>query len=359
MSNTVIESRQVYVVRNGNSVKVISAPNRTHEISLNTTLINTTSSVTDEEHALIERLVDGLVDGIEDRAELTQGEIDTLDTLQSKTSTYTVKEIVGEKETVDHAKNTVNLIHEHILNGQEKKAQVILNKTERRIISLQKTIDIYSEDFWQVEYDIPEKVKKTKNNPKGVVNPSEWFWDHAMRLTKSCWVFPVSSFTHQEVSEWLNDAKKKGCDIITIKYAADQIATIKDRAANQLRKAMIEYHTGLIRNIEKADKRLQDAIDEINNKVVEGTTSSLTASRQERERVDYRNNQVKNHIINAAERLETAIRSAEMFDLTENIRDLFDAYHATLESTTETFNAVARARNITGVNLKKILKSVE
>lgn len=357
MSNTIIASRSVGVIRTGNTIKVISLPNRTHTITLNTTLINTSTEVSEENLALIERLVDGLVDGIEDKADLTQEEIESLKSISEKTNTYTVKETNDNndsiaKSVVSHAESTMNKIHDHQTNNQHKKVFGVLNETERRIVSLRKTLDIYKEDFWQVEYDIPETVKRTKDNPKGVENPSDWFWKHSLRLTKSCWCFPQSSFNHAEVKEWMDDAREKGCDIVVVKYHPDQISTIKEKGAEQLRKAMILYHDNLIKNIIAADERLQAASDKLNEKVLEGETSELTASREQKALEDYRNNQVRNHIRNGAERLKMGIASAEQFDMTENVADLFEAFRQTVLSQQETFNAMARMRGVLGVNVK-------
>lgn len=350
-----VTSHQCFIVRSGNSIKIIS-PNREKTCDLNSTLINISTGISDDEIGFIERITDGLVDGIEDRLDLTKEEMEVLVGIREKSNSYQVKSspIHSEdrKEMVDHVKSTMEKIHSHTVNGEERKAVNTLNATERRIISLKKTVDIYQEEFYQVEYDIPEKQKRTKDNPKGVENPSDWFWKHAMRLTKSCWCFPESSFKHAEVAQWLDNARERKCKIRVIPYARRAIESIKEMAVEELRETMVLYHTNMVKNIICCDDRLNKAIDELNEKVLAGDTTQLTASREQRAAEDYRNNQVRNHLRNAADRLKMGTESAERFDLYENVSDLFQAFRATIDSQVETFNAMARMRGVLQVEIK-------
>lgn len=370
-SNTV-KSFNCFLMRKGSTLTVQS-PSREKTITLSLNLVNMPREpLTDEEHGLMDRMTDGLLDNIEDRMELTVNEMQSIVAIKRKSEApVQVVNPVAEVKTTA-LEETNNRIYNHTTGKTLATTLGGVNQTERKILGLQKVTDIYSGNFWQMEYDIPTVLQKLGAKKGGVDNPSDWFWMHGMRLTKSCWVFPESSFNNEEVRKWMDESREKKhvstklipvrlpngqigrqeitvvkkVTITVIKYDRDQVATLKEKAATQLRETLVEYHTGLIENVANADAALQKSIDEINEKISKNELEIFAGNASKEEETDYRNNTVRKHLANSIERLEMLVKSAEMFDLTGDTKDLFDAFRQSIITEATIFNEMAEARRV-------------
>lgn len=94
----------------------------------------------------------------------------------------------------------------------------------------------------------------------------------------------------------------------------------------------------LIKCIANADDALRMAVD---------APEWISKTDKERNKDEnYRNNQVRNHIRTADERLASALKAAEAFDATESVSDLLEALRAAISSEREAFNAIAASRGV-------------
>lgn len=365
-----VKSVRMDLVRKGSSLTISHECGKSLNLNLNLYNMAAPSLFSEEEKALVERLTEGLLDNIMDKVDLTTQEMQSLLAIRNKSEGKPVNPIAEVKKTALEETNA--RIYNHTTTKTLATSIGGVNATERKILGLQKVTDIYSGNFWQMEYDIPTVLQKLGHKKGGVDNPSDWFWLHAMRLTNSCWVFPESSFSNQEVQEWMDDARGKQhvttrripvrledgswghvertevkkVKITVIKYDRDQIATLKEKAATELQETLVGYHHGLIENIMNADAALQKAIEEINEKLGKSELTELAGSAAIREEEDYRNNTVRKHLANSIERMEMLMRSAEMFDLTGDTKDLFDAFRQSIITESTIFNEMAEARKV-------------
>lgn len=223
-----------------------------------------------------------------------------------------------------------------------------VSTTKQKIESLEKLAGIYDQDFWTVEYDIPEVVSKHADHDLRVNNPSGWFWRHGLRKSLSCWFFPNESFDHPDVAAWLADARQKGCQIIALKIARDQVETIRALALKELRTFLIGLHTGLIQSIANADAKMVKA-----KEALLLPCEDQTETKTEQQIDTLRHSAVRTMIANAAKNLDMAIQCAEKFDMTENVADLLNALRNAVRANAISFNMIAREKGIKSAPLPK------
>lgn len=246
---------------------------------------------------------------------------------------------------------TVNLINRRHVAGTDE--------MERRVNTLRSVSETLRGDVYMLIYDIPEALSSE------CPNPSRDFWRVGFRLNKSCWVMPQKGLDSHTVQNTLKHwesvphtrvevpglpgyFRSVGVKVHVIKYAADQLATIRQIAADMLQEELIRIHTSLIQRIASADDRLREAQEALRQTELEGTSVSAN----DRERAEAaRDNSARATLRDAMECFAAALKSAEAFDETDSLSDLFTAVRESIRAEALAFNARTKAAHRKQVKL--------
>lgn len=197
-------------------------------------------------------------------------------------------------------------------------------------------------------YDIPECLNHEAPNPSNI------FWGHGFRLNKSCWVMSEEALNHDDIqavlSHWdsidpveeqvhanLPYRRSVGVEWHTIQFDPSQVAKIRRIAQRELERFLVAIHKSLIERMIAADERLKAVEAEWVARQAEGGPAP-TEKEQASARSRY-DAQVRNLLRDAAENLAQAVESAQAFDATDDLADLFAAVRAAVVADVTAFNA--------------------
>jgi hypothetical protein len=114
-------------------------------------------------------------------------------------------------------------------------------------------------------------------------------------------------------------------------YAETAVEPLKEMARAKISEELVNIHTSLIETIADADERMKTAIDE---------AVAESSSKKQQDAVKKRNAAVKRNLMNASDRLTSAIQSAILFDEQGNLKDLFKALRQAIAAETLAYNAI-------------------
>jgi hypothetical protein len=197
-------------------------------------------------------------------------------------------------------------------------------------------------------YDIPEALNSE------CPNPSPAFWGHGFRLNKSCWVMSAEALESDDVQAVLRHwdsiepvqervhpdlpyTRAVGVEYHTIEFAASQVKKIQAIARRELERFLVRIHTSLIERMFSAEERLRAAEAAFATRVEAGDPP---ATEQEQAALQSRyDSAVRALLRDAQNNLVAALESAQAFDTTEDLADLFRAVRAAVAAELTTFNA--------------------
>jgi hypothetical protein len=127
-----------------------------------------------------------------------------------------------------------------------------------------------------------------------------------------------------------------------VKYTREQLAAMREAAQTQLAEELIRTHTSLIKRIDDAAKRLEEAQDAL----AEDATDSDKA------KVVYSHTGCLRATVNdACERFAMCLKGAELFDDTGSLDALFGAVRDAIKTQAAAVNATLQARGVKTVTL--------
>lgn len=229
----------------------------------------------------------------------------------------------------NHVQKTGEYLHQRLTN---KTVAGGLDAIEAEVNTLQRIWKLSNATFWQIEYDIPDRLLTD------CPNPCSWFRSLAIHDTKSTWIFTEEVFNSPEIQKFISDYRAAGCKVRTIKYAADMVNEVRSRAQEALDRRLRDLHTSLIQNIANADQRLQEAQEALR------ADGKVPTQIEEQDVWARRNNRVRQILKVAAEDFATALECAEKYDTKEEAGDLINGVRAAIRSATQAFNAQMTAR---------------
>lgn len=204
-----------------------------------------------------------------------------------------------------------------------------------KIAQAQAVIDRLQEPQWLLQYDIPDSSDES--------NPSWLMWRAGFfRLTKSVWVGAESCTKSPLIETLMSTYREKGIRAYLIPFADSANAQLRELATERLRELLVEIHTSLIRGLSAAHTRYHTAVKQMEEATAKG--EEVSSSTQETA-TNRHVGGVRACLRIAAERLDTAVKFAEMYEQTEQVADLLAALRATLASEAASFNAQARLQN--------------
>jgi hypothetical protein len=200
---------------------------------------------------------------------------------------------------------------------------------QRRLEQLNKFSKAAQEDYIGLSYDIP--VAKNKECP----NPSWLLWHYGFRLQESYWILPKKALEEGEVKSLFRVWDRNGISYDVLVQAKESNEAIRQIAARKLREELIRQHGSLVLRIHNADKSLQDLHNEAEKEERELSGKELDAATQSR------HNKVRAAIRDGVRNLRSAIRCAEIYDVTECLEALTDGLRQAIQAQAQAFNAVA------------------
>ena len=119
-----------------------------------------------------------------------------------------------------------------------------------------------------------------------------------------------------------------------------------------MRELLVEIHTSLIERIASAAKFLSDGQEAMEADRKRG--EEITSRRQEA-LADRYDGRMRSALQVSAERLEVAIRFAEMYDHRERVSDLLDALREAIRAEAAAFNAAALRQDRRALSLPAVV----
>ena len=226
------------------------------------------------------------------------------------------------------------------------------DEAERKITRLQDVIRRADKQYYQVEYDIQDTIKDIAPNPSGRTwvtdqdTGEEWIfpgmWRFGFRMSLSCWTLSEEMLNNPTVQRLLDHYRRCGMrKLRIIPWHPEAGAQIRKIAEEELMEEVRRQHTALIQGIDNADIALRNAQEELERRAEEGQE----VTEKDRARVQSkRDSAIRGRLKEAIYDLESAIKSAELFDETENVRDLLNGLRAAIRSRASSFNAEMEAR---------------
>lgn len=277
------------------------------------TLESLWDTLTGAEQTLYSWIENDTVPNVTSEISLTMAEMQTMKSIIEKVTPMTTAQSLDQSNKV-------------VLNGIASRTHSTANADainhEHRISHLTNVLTACDEEYYMLQYDIP--TVKADVCP----SPCNLLWRYGFRTTLSVWVLPKSSLEAQEIVDLRTLWKANDIKVRVMKYDESEVAAIKEMAREELEGEIRRAHTALIDNIAAADDRLKEAMN------IMGPISPATLDKAE----EYRDNQVRTHIKKAGEHLINAISCAELFDNTENVKDLLDALREAVNSQRSSFN---------------------
>lgn len=200
-----------------------------------------------------------------------------------------------------------------------------------RIQKLKTSVDkLEGKVFYQIEYDIPDRITRWCPNPAG------WLWRYAYHSGLSKWTITEDEMKKQDIVDFFSRCQVWGAKLVVIKYDPSEIDKIREAAREGLRTLLIEAHTSLITGIDKLDRELEEF----------GPPTVADVSR--------RDNQVRAKLKIAGERFANALSCAELYDDSMDIADLIAGLREVIAGQQEAFNA----RMIAGDKAERLMVRV-
>jgi hypothetical protein len=244
--------------------------------------------------------------------------IKTIDTQDKLPLTQSVK-LNEEASAVKERTNTkTELGIEYHRNNR------LAESDEQNVSRMENALRRMHGDIWMLIYDIPAVLNSECPNPSGLL------WHYGFRLNKSCWVVPQDGLNSSPVQKLLNHWSKYSIEVHLIRYHPDEVKNIKDKCRTKLEEEIRKQHTSLIKRLDNASKRLEEARKELDP----------TIHTNEVEQVESKYaNDVRLIMRDSIDAFQAALDCARMFDETENTKDLFKALKNVIKSEALTFNA--------------------
>jgi len=214
-----------------------------------------------------------------------------------------------------------------------------------RVEQAEAVIARLNEPQWMLQYDIPDSAEEG--------NPSWLMWKAGFfRLTKSVWVGSESCTKSPLIETLMSTYRQKGIRAYLIPFAESANAQLRALAQECLREMLVEIHGSLVQRIASAAQFLADgqAAMEADRKRGEEVTS-----RRQEALADRYDGRMRSALQVAAERLEVAIRFAEMYDHREQVSDLLDGLRSAIRSEAAAFNARALEQDRRAVALPAVV----
>lgn len=214
-----------------------------------------------------------------------------------------------------------------------------------RVEQAEAVIARLNEPQWMLQYDIPDSAEEG--------NPSWLMWKAGFfRLTKSVWVGSESCTKSPLIETLMSTYRQKGIRAYLIPFAESANAQLRALAQERLREMLVEIHGSLVQRIASAAQFLADgqAAMEADRKRGEEVTS-----RRQEALADRYDGRMRSALQVAAERLEVAIRFAEMYDHREQVSDLLDGLRSAIRSEAAAFNARALEQDRRAVALPAVV----
>lgn len=204
---------------------------------------------------------------------------------------------------------------------------------EVHVRRMREVLEACKEECVVLSYDIPDTVKDQ------CPNPSSWLWRYGFRFNLSVWMVPLKTINDQDsqVSQAIRHWQSHGVRVRWVRQHPDEARKIQEYAIEDLRIQLVEWHTSLIRTIEGADKKLREELDKLPPESTE---------RDELRLHQQRDSAIRGCIKKASDNLDSALKCAEIFDMTEDVDDLVRALRFARESALQSFNADAIRRGV-------------
>ncbi len=205
---------------------------------------------------------------------------------------------------------------------------------EQRIAGLQQVVDSASKDFVLLIYDIPQALASE------CPNPSYLLWKYGARINLSCWFMPAESLERDDIKRMLTRWKRyttyvddhgvtqTGVTCFVIPQDPMQRNAIRGIALLNLDEEIRRQHTSLIECLNNADLALKAAQD-----AEDATERSRSAAQGKRD------NAQRAKLKKANDEMAAAIRCAEAFDMTMEVKDLLEGLRHAISARREAFNA--------------------
>lgn len=204
---------------------------------------------------------------------------------------------------------------------------------ELHVRRMREVIDACKEECVVLSYDIPDTVKDQ------CPNPSSWLWRYGFRFNLSVWMVPLKTINDEDsqVSQAIRHWQSHGVRVRWVRQHPDEAKKIQEYAIEDLRIQLVEWHTSLIRTIEGADTKLREELDKLPPESTE---------RDELRLQQQRDSAIRKCLGKASDNLDSALKCAEIFDMTEDVDDLVRALRFARESALQSFNADAIRRGV-------------
>lgn len=214
-----------------------------------------------------------------------------------------------------------------------------------RVEQAEAVIARLNEPQWMLQYDIPDSAEEG--------NPSWLMWRAGFfRLTKSVWVGSESCTKSPLIETLMATYREKGIRAYLIPFAERANQQLRELAQERLREMLVEIHTSLIERIASAAKFLSDGQEAMEADRKRG--EEVTSRRQEA-LADRYDGRMRSALQVSAERLEVAIRFAEMYDHRERVSDLLDALREAIRAEAAAFNAAALRQDRRALSLPAVV----
>lgn len=186
--------------------------------------------------------------------------------------------------------------------------------------------------------------KSKKTSPKGMVmltydipqlsdfpNPSGELRRYAVRVNLSCWIIPEAKVD----PDLLSRLEAANINYHLLHFATKEVDKIKEIARKALEGETARIHGSLLKTIDRATTRFNEAVDALGNLTDEADMLGHTLDREKR---------LKKALERAGEQLNAAVECAIAFDETENTEHLIQGMREAIASHTATFNTEVEAR---------------
>lgn len=247
---------------------------------------------------------------------------------------------------------TEQTVESRMIGLAQKKAVRGVDQMETEVNRLSEVVRMLKGPLYMLIYDIPESLNSVCPNPSVV------FWKHGYRLNKSCWVMTQegldSTAVQSELKHWRECPKtprqipgtpyvevvEVECHII--KYADDQLDNIRQIAVKKLNRELIRIHSSLIHRIENAAKTFDQATAALDQLA----SSGVEVSEKDRKKPeDAQVTALRGALKDAMKHFSGALKSAEAFDDTDQLSDLFNSVREVIRAQIGAFNVWCRAND--------------
>lgn len=286
--------------------------------------------LTDAEETVYNWLVDGLETGKVFPVDITLPELKTLGEIKAKTDALYNAPKVKTETRID---KTNKVVYQEITSRATSSG---LDATEVKVNSLDRAIKQMSKQYTYLQYDIPSVLDGECPNPSWIL------WRYGFRMTKSCWALPIENMEKTEIAELLAHWDKYPTVKVRIaKFDKDEMEKIRGWAQEELRTALVEIHTSFMEALAKADENFQEIMQ------TEGATPRQIELADNKHDSD-----IRKAIRLAAVRLDSLVKSAELYDQTENVQDLLKMNREAIVMQRDTFNLLMRQKGGKKVEVK-------